>query len=77
MSNLAVGPRVAQFVAGDASTHLDKTLDAAAPCDMWIVNWEAAITDKPRARAITSAFLERSASSMCGCLLYTSDAADD
>lgn len=66
MSHLAVGPRVAQFVAGDAAAHLDKTLDAAAPCDMWIVNWEAAITDKARARAITRAFLERSASSMCG-----------
>ena len=33
---------------------------------MWIVNWEAAITDKARARAITRGFLEGSASSMCG-----------
>jgi len=66
VKHLGVGPRVAQFVAGDASAHLAKTLDAAAPCDMWIVNWEAAITDKARARAITRGFLEGSASSMCG-----------
>ncbi len=66
MSHLAVGPRVERIITGDAPAHLDKTLDAAAPCDMWIVNWEAAITDKARARAVTRAFLERSASSMCG-----------
>src|SRR5262245_13670966 len=66
MDDLTLGPRVAQFVAGDTAGHLDKTLDAQAPCDMWIVNWEAAITDKARARATTRTFLERSAGDMRG-----------
>ena len=66
MDDPAMGPRVAQFVAGDTPGHLEKTLDPAAPCDMWIVNWEAAITDKARARAISREFLARSASAMHG-----------
>ena len=66
MHDLAIGPRVAQFVAGDAPGHLEKTLDAGAPCDMWIVNWEAAITDKALARATTRGFLEGAADAMRG-----------
>jgi citrate lyase subunit beta/citryl-CoA lyase len=66
MDELAIGPRVAQFVAGDTRAHLDKTVDPQAACDMWIVNWEAAITDKALARTTTRAFLEGSARSMRG-----------
>jgi len=66
MHDLAIGPRVAQFVAGDSRAHLEKTLDPGARCDMWIVNWEAAITDKALARTTSRAFLERSAGAMRG-----------
>ncbi len=57
-ADLAVGPRVAQFVAGDSPAHLEKTLDPAAPCDLWLINWEAAIVDKEAARSTTRRFLE-------------------
>lgn len=66
MHDPTIGPRVAQFVAGDSPAHLERTCDPAAPCDTWIVNWEAAIVDKARARATTRAFLERAAGRMHG-----------
>lgn len=66
MDEIGMGPRVAQFVAGDTCAHLEKTRDPAPSCDMWIVNWEAAIPDKPKARATTAAFLERAAGEMRG-----------